>query len=759
MTELTKTAFQPRPGQARVLAYERGRMGVAAVPGSGKTATLSYLAARLVARADLADDQEVLIVTLVRSAVGNFAASMARFLRDEFKLPPGLGYRVVTLHSLANDIVRGRPALAGLADDFSVLDERDSDDLLRDAATAYWRTHSDLFDPYLAPEHQAKQHIRDRYLPDLLVDVASAFIRKAKDEQYDERRLRRAYEASERPLPLLEACLRVYESYERGLRYRGAVDFQDLIRLALHVLEQDADYLQRLRRRYPYLLEDEAQDSSALQEQILRKLVGDDGNWVRVGDPNQAIFETFTTASPEFLRRFLTEDGVQPCELPESGRCMPSIIDLANHLIDWTMNAHPIPAVRARQPLTTPHIKLTPPNDPQPNPPDDPTRVFLSARAFAPAEEREAVIDSLKRWLETPESAQQTAAVLTPLNYSGAEMVKALKAAGIPYVENLKSTTGARAVVGSLTILLQYLLAPDDPRRLAKVYEVWRRDERNDRDAAEQTAQVAALLRQIERVEDFLAPTERDWLHSGSVPDDEALSDHLGAFRAWVNDWTRALDLPIDQLILTLANSLFVQQAELATAYNAASYLARFAALHPHSRLPDWVEELLEIAKGNRKFSASGDEEDAFDPNQHKGKVAVTTIHKAKGLEWDRVYLISVSNYDFPSADSFDSFISDKWYLRDKLNLQAEALAQLEALIHAREYAEGAASADARYDYAAERLRLLYVGITRARRELIITWNTGSRPTAQNSEARPLAALRGWWESRQRSHHHNGGRS
>ncbi|NIP85784.1 MAG: UvrD-helicase domain-containing protein, partial [Planctomycetales bacterium] len=58
---------------------------------------------------------------------------------------------------------------------------------------------------------------------------------------------------------------------------------------------------------WPYILEDEAQDSSRLQEEILRKLAGKGGNWVRVGDPNQAIFETFTTADPKYLRDFMAK--------------------------------------------------------------------------------------------------------------------------------------------------------------------------------------------------------------------------------------------------------------------------------------------------------------------------------------------------------------------------------------------------------------------------------------------------------------------
>ena len=53
----------------------------------------------------------------------------------------------------------------------------------------------------------------------------------------------------------------------------------------------------------------------------------------------------------------------------------------------------------------------------------------------------------------------------------------------------------------------------------------------------------------------------------------------------------------------------------------------------------------------------------------------------------------------------------------------------------------------ARIDYAAERLRLLYVGITRAKRELIVTWNTGRLPGAALQPAAPLLALQAWWES------------
>ena len=78
-----QAVFKPRPKQREVLRYRRGKMGVSAVPGSGKTQTLSYLAASLIARGVLADDQEILIVTLVNSAVDNFAQRIARFVEAQ----------------------------------------------------------------------------------------------------------------------------------------------------------------------------------------------------------------------------------------------------------------------------------------------------------------------------------------------------------------------------------------------------------------------------------------------------------------------------------------------------------------------------------------------------------------------------------------------------------------------------------------------------------------------------------------------------
>jgi DNA helicase-2/ATP-dependent DNA helicase PcrA len=745
--------FKPRPKQQEVLDYLGGKMGVSAVPGSGKTYTLSYLAAQIVASGRLEDDQEVLIVTLVNSAVDNFSGRVAEFVKKRGLLP-NLGYRVRTLHGLAHDIVRERPALAGLADDFQIVDEREADRMLEDAAAAWVRANpyaaEDLLSPDLG-EGKREWVLRSQW-PNLVANIARAFVKRAKDLESSPDDLRHRLDGLvSRPtdwsLTLVEMGAAIYADYQRALHYRGAVDFDDLIRLALRPLESDRDLLERLQYQWPFILEDEAQDSSRLQEEILRLLCGPNGNWVRVGDPNQAIYETFTTANPQFLRDFLEEEDVEAKELPNSGRSTMSIIGLANCLIDWTRAEHPVDAVRDA--LAPPHIEPTPPGDPQPNPPDDPSQVHIIDRKFSPGEELQAVADSLARWL--PEHPDQTAAVLVPRNWRGFELVGELKKRGLEYVELLRSTRSTRETAGALGNILKYLADPSSPKKLATVYKVWRRKDRDDEEAKKQLEWVARQLGKIRQVEDFVWPrVDRDWLDVLDASDDlPDLHEQLEQFRVLVRRWQAATLLPVDQLILTLAQDLFEEPADLAVAHKLAGVLRRMRESHPDWRLPELVEELAAVARNERRFLGLSVDDRGFDPELHRGKVVVATVHKAKGLEWDRVYLMSVNNYNFPSGLPHDQFIAERWFVRDGMNLEAEALAQLRAVLAegslgAYEYEEHDPTQEARLEYAAERLRLLYVGITRARKELVITWNTGRRGDSQ--PAVPFIALHTFWE-------------
>lgn len=718
--------FNPRPMQAEILKYTSGRMGVSAVPGSGKTHTLSYLASQLILNANLKDDQEILIVTLVNSAVDNFSTRISGFIKEKGLLPD-IGYRVRTLHGLAHDIVKENPDKAGVSEYFTIVDESESSRMLEEISVAYLHTHPEIELACIADDKSPLDRNTRRNWEEMIVNLNTHFISQAKDWQQDPESLKELQQKLKFSNPLFEMALQVYNDYQRGLNYRNAVDFSDLVRLAYRVLKTDPDFLSHLHYRWPYILEDEAQDSSQIQEDILRALVGPEGNWVRVGDPNQAIYETFTTASPKHLIDFLHEPGVIHRDLANSGRSSRSILHMANDLIDWTMQAHPNPDLRSA--LTLPHILPTDPGDPQPNPPDRPDSIYVFKAKMNPDQEISKVVQSLKKWV--PEHPEKTVAVLTPIGAHGEKIVEALQQENIPVVEMLKSSESTRSTA---RIFEKIFISLADPSSQVKLATVFWEIHRAEIETPEQKAFFEVLqsaLKSCKQLEDYLYPQPgQDWLETtaqGMVPPEgiQVLAD----FRALVHHWHQATLLPVDQMLLTLAQELFSQPTDLALAHKLALALEFNARIHPENQLADFASELGDIAGNRRKFMGFSEDDTGFNPEDHKGEVFVSTYHKAKGMEWDRVYLLSVNSYDFPSASETDQFIGEKWYIRDKLNLEAEVLAKLESLVKndpaGLEMEPGSATREARIDYSAERLRLLYVGITRAREELILTWNSG----------------------------------
>lgn len=771
---MTPTNF--RPEQAAIIEeYTGGQVGVAAVPGSGKTFTLAHLAARLIRdrRINPQRKQEILVVTFTNSAVNSIQARIAHILRDEYGLLPFVGYRVRTLHGLAHDIVRERPSLVGLADDFTILDEKTALEIQRDIVANRLSEWSSRLAMYLDPDTNEKSAHRafEQHLPDLVI----RFIQRAKDLRQTPDDLLIAAENADARFTLAQFAIRVYADYQRSLAYRGAVDFDDLVRLALDALERDEGYLKRKRAEWPYILEDEAQDSSHLQEHMLR-LLSNERNWVRVGDPNQAINTTFTTATPEFLRDFLESSGVMERPLSVSGRSTPSIIMLANELARWTVEEHPTRALRdAFEYIVDPdqnvlrgYIQPTPVSDPQPNPTDDLTWLRIEHRPdqkITPEKELElvvsdgeyALLDFLDEIGDLPEDRQPTIAMLVPENSRGFKLAEVLRRYGVRYEELLRSTTATREAVSLLQTLLDYLSDPTDLRNLKKLY--WdlmsgerRTEVQGDVDLRDTITKVFARWKNIE---DFLWPGLGQGVLDFDAGDYDWLQADLAHFQVLVRRWLEATSLPIDQLVLTVAQDIFAAAIDVALAHKVAVLLRSIAHSHPDWRLPQFVEELRAISRNERRFIGFDDAEMGYEPCP--GMVTVATIHAAKGLEWDRVYLLAASNYGFPSALPYDSYLGERWYARaavdrsvDHLNLEAELLIQLEVLLNGDldGYSEGAASLAARIEYAQERLRLLYVGMTRARRELIVTWNMGrfwqKGREFENQPALPLVALGGY---------------
>ncbi|HCG30853.1 MAG TPA: hypothetical protein DEU95_14365, partial [Chloroflexi bacterium] len=132
-----------RPEQRAVVeCYRGGYAAIAAVPGAGKTTTLSALAAELIARGDnLGRDRHVMIVTYQNSGVSNFQRAVAARLRERGL--PERGIAVRTLHGLANDVLAATRHRVRLDADLIVIDERDAHRLVESVVEEEIVEHSE----------------------------------------------------------------------------------------------------------------------------------------------------------------------------------------------------------------------------------------------------------------------------------------------------------------------------------------------------------------------------------------------------------------------------------------------------------------------------------------------------------------------------------------------------------------------------------------------------------------------------------------
>ena len=751
-------AFTPREEQKLVLSYTGGTMGISAVPGSGKTFTLSALAADLIEKlvkscGDQEPDQEILIVTFSNAAALNFSARIAAFLAERGLLP-GIGYKVCTLHSMALDIIRGHTQQLGIAEDFTVLDEVGSDALLQRAVDLWldadMRDTFDLVvDPNLRPETQDEKY-REKWRQDV-TDIVRNVISQAKDYHITPEELRDDLALTDDRFarPLLEMVCDIYGFYQTQLRNYPAMDFADLMFNAYRLLASDSGYLAYLQNRWPYILEDEAQDSSLIQEEVLRLLTARSGNWVRVGDPNQAINETFTTANPKYLRNFIAQAQLS-VPMETAGRSQRSVLAQANRLVNYVVSAHPNPA--CRDGLAPTYVRLTRPDDRQGNPPDDPSRIVYDPQLYSTRDEVDVVSRlAVKHAQEHP---NETIAILTPSNDYGKEFVNRLEELPIEVVEVLKSTKKARASADVIAVVLDWLSLPLNRKHCLTLFRMLysEREKGEFYLTAEDQARVTAALEALEHPEEFFYPVPEESLKEliESWGFDEFLQQTLFRFRYFLKRWLDARFLPIDQLILLIGQDLFHTSEDLCCAGQIGILLSQIVRMNPELGLGSMAAEVRRIASNANLYAGLRGSDSQFDPNDYPGKIVVTTYHKAKGLEWDQVFLTSCNNYDFPDG-SEAQYANRRYkprYVRDGLDLQAEILQALKAVSGVEpglRYRRGDGSREAWLDGVKERLRLLYVGITRAKKGLYVSFNSGR--FGKTTEANVVMKLRATWKN------------
>lgn len=743
-----------RLGQRTLADWQGGPLAVSAVPGAGKSHSMAVAAAMTIARQKLHQRHQLIIVTLTRSAAANIKDKIKSCLK-ELELPP-IGYSVNTIHSLALSIATKHPELSKLdLNDRTLVMPSANHKLIEDTVQIWLNQYPQSYRSLLEGESfdgEETERLRRQSVlrTEILPSLAFTAVREAKSSGLSPDDLWQIARLYPDRYDILSISAGLYQAYQELLDRKRYLDYDEMIAGALRVM-LDPTARRLWQQQVSAVFEDEAQDSSPLQEKLLRQLAGIPDrpelppNLIRVGDPNQAINSTFTPADPKYFREFCQEcsEFVDSDSRPQSrlekmeqaGRSTQKIIDTANFVLDWGNHSLQPPTKLGEEERATPDkpntesvfwlqtIRPVDPGDAQPNPADRDGGVEL----HQPSDVYESV-RSIEQRLTGLFKANPTAnaAILVRENRQAKFIFDRLAdwKRAHPEIKLYEAGEGDRTsrIPGEMLVLFQFITRPHSSEYLKAALKVLL--DRKLIDAQD----LDALAVFPER---FLYPSILETPQTPTVLRAREICCELLRSR---------LTLPYYQLISYLGDRLKYQSSELATADKLADRIA--LQTYGRSSIYTAIEVLQEIVTTEGFENIDDGSESRYTAS---GQVTIITMHKAKGLDWDYVFI---------------PFLSDKmpgqlWtpqgakFLGD-FTLAEVARAKIRAHLHQQSVPTPKDAWElANYLKQGEDLRLLYVAITRAKKLLWIAaekeapflwnrfnWQQGDR--LQDSKPSPL---------------------
>jgi DNA helicase II / ATP-dependent DNA helicase PcrA len=714
--ELLEQALQSlrqglRPGQQEIADWQAGKLAVSAVPGAGKSTGMAVAAAIAVARNQLHHRKQLVVVTFTRSAAAHLKGKIRSYLKT-LGLPLG-GFVVNTLHGLAWSIARGYPERSGLDLDAILITPNQAHRLIRQSVEQWISQHPESYQRLIEGQSfdgEETERLRRQSVlrTEVLPMLADTVIKEAKKSGLTPQDLQAIAEQTQDEYAVLAIAAGLYEQYQQILRDRNWMDYEEMILGALRVLE-DPMIRQRWQEQVFAVFEDEAQDSSPLQTKLLEILATEPHqpydktdeqhhaqNLIRVGDPNQAINSTFTPADPLFFRQFCQACAQDDrlAEMTQAGRSSAVIIEAANFLLTWVnrfVTQQQPQEDSPSLPFRKQFIQPVPPDDPQINPPPE----GLGLELVQPDDSYvsvELIGNRVKSLLV--QAPDRSAAILVRTNEQGRLIVRELQRW---HGEDLNVyEVGERdrrsQIPAEMLAILQFCDRPHSPDYLKATLTVLM--ERHLIAHQDLNALVAFP-------EQFLYPI--------------SLDPELPQLVLSASHYCRSLlkarqNLPIHQLIPFLAYTLDYNQTELATADKLTERIG--FQLQEHS-----LEAILEILNeivSSEQFEPV-DAEDSEEKYTRSGQLTVITMHKAKGLDWDYVFIPFLHENMIPGT----LWVPQPSLFLGQFTLAEVARAQIRAAIHDRPLPSLADAWERAGSLkTAEEFRLLYVAMTRAKRLL-----------------------------------------
>ena len=587
------------PQQQAALKYIDGPLLVLAGAGSGKTSVITKKIAYLVEDCGI-PARNIAAVTFTNKAAREMKARVSSLLGKD----NGKGLTVSTFHNLGLTIIRTEIKALGFKPGFSILDQEDCRNLIKELL------------------------VRHTELDEKLIDTAQNTISNWKNSLLEPGQVVSAANSTgEQGIAML------YERYQRALKAYNAVDFDDLIMTPVLLFRQQPEILAKWQRRIRYLLVDEYQDTNLAQYELVKTLVNQNQALTVVGDDDQSIY-AWRGARPENLMQ-LQEDfpRLNIVKLEQNYRSTGRILKAANTLID--NNPHLISKALWSE-----------------LGPGDPLRFISSENEEAECERvvNEIIDMRLKRRCKYSDFA-----VLYRGNYQAKLVEIKLQAQNIPYEITGGQSFYAKTEIKDIMAYLRLIINPDDDNALLRIINTPRRqigpttleklgEYANQRSlslfsAIDEVGLTATMpannLERLKRFKHWIQSVNRNvysgnpmsainemlddadylnWLHQN------ASSDHV-AQKRWEN---------VQFLLSQLAQVLKNDDSDTAEE-------------NGDSKIENAIAKLILRDLLDREEEESADD-----------KVQLLTLHAAKGLEFLHVFMIGMEEDILPHKNSVE---------------------------------------------------------------------------------------------------------
>lgn len=636
------------PQQQEAVSHTTGPLLIFAGAGSGKTRVITYRIAYLIDQG-IVPAEGILAMTFTKKAAGEMKDRVRKLLGQ--KPYAGLPF-IGTFHSFGALMLRKEGAHIGIPPGFSIYDPDDGLHLVKQ-----------IMDDLNIDKKQFNPSV-------ILNNISSSKNEMISPTEY----LKFVTGVFE------EMMAKVYKGYEDGLREQGAVDFDDLQILPLKLLQENQEIQNKYHERYPHILVDEYQDTNMVQYNLVKCLAGLEKNVCVVGDDDQGIYSWRGATIKNILSFERDFPGAKVVRLEKNYRSTSNILQAAQSVI--TNNSE-----RAKKDLWT----------------DAAHGELISIyEAKSDRDEASYVAERINEYTRDGGHLNDIG-ILYRINAQSRALEEEFLRRAIPYRLVGGVRFYERREIKDMLAYLRFLANPQDelsflrvinvpPRKIGKksIDELRKKAKQVSNgtlNAGELFLVLWGMTKDVDDWTKYLGGLEIDEKLIELLKEDEEVKKLQESYKNSISLFGRLYEMsheiPIRQLLDEIIESISyedwiddgTEQAEsrMENLYELKTVAEKHQELGPRDSLLAFLEDVALVEQ----------EQESADLNEHVEKDGVTlmTLHAAKGLEFDVVFMVGMEEGLFPHSRSFTS------------------PAELE-----------------------EERRLCYVGITRAKKKLYLTF-------------------------------------